>query len=69
LVDPLAAAVWTRHFALFAIGDVEVLGELFLAILAEENVLRHGRFSAEMIRLFCVQKQEGRPRVRTAFDV
>jgi hypothetical protein len=43
----LAAAVWARHVALVAIGDVEMLGEFFLAVLAEENVLRHGCFSGE----------------------
>ena len=65
----LAAAVWARHVALVAVGDVEMLGEFFLAVLAEENVLRHGRFSGEIILLFWVQKSEGRPRVRTAFGV
>ena len=65
----LAAAVWARHVALVAIGNVEVLGELFFAVLAEEDVLRHGRFSGQMILLFWVQKQEGRLRMRAAFDV
>jgi|SRR6185369_14652261 len=61
----LASAVWARHVALVAVGDVEMLGEFFLAVLAEENVLRHGRFSGEMILLFRVQKLEGRPLNKT----
>ena len=62
----LAAAVWARHVALVAVGDVEMLGEFFLAVFAEENVLRHGCFSGEIILQFWVQKQEGRPLMRTA---
>ena len=61
----LASAVWARHVALVAVGDVEMLGEFFLAVLAEENVLRHGRFSGEMILQFRVQKLEGRPLNKT----
>jgi hypothetical protein len=44
-VDSFAATVRARHFSLFAIGDVEMLGEFLLAVLAEENVLRHSGFS------------------------
>jgi hypothetical protein len=40
----LAAAVRADYAALFEISDVKNLGKLFVAILAEENVLRHGRF-------------------------
>ena len=43
LRHPLAAAVWTSHKALFEISDMKNLGKLFVAILAEKNVLRHGR--------------------------
>jgi hypothetical protein len=42
----LAAAVWTRHAALFEFRDVESLGELPVAILTEKNVLGHGRSPA-----------------------
>jgi len=44
-VDSFAATVRARHFGLLAIGDVEMLGEFLFAVLAEENILRHGRFS------------------------
>jgi len=47
LVDSFATTVRARHFGLLAIGDVEMLGEFLFAVLAEENVLRHGRFSKE----------------------
>jgi hypothetical protein len=40
----LAAAVRADYAAFFEIGDVKTLGKLFVAILAEENILRHGRF-------------------------
>jgi len=40
----LAAAVRADYAALFEISDVKNLGELFVAILTEKNVLRHGRF-------------------------
>jgi hypothetical protein len=40
----LAAAVGADHVTLFEIGDVKNPGKLFVAILAKENVLRHGRF-------------------------
>ena len=46
LGHPLAAAVWTRHAALFEVRDVEGLGELLVAILAVKNVLGHGRSPA-----------------------
>jgi hypothetical protein len=44
-VDSFAATVRARHFGFVAIGDVEMLGEFLFAVFAEENVLRHGRFS------------------------
>jgi hypothetical protein len=44
LGHPLAAAVWAHHAALFEVRDVENLGKFFVAILAEKNVVRHGRF-------------------------
>jgi hypothetical protein len=37
----LAAAVRADYAALVEISDVKNSGELFVAILAEENVLRH----------------------------
>ena len=40
----LAAAVRADYAALVEISDVKNSGELFVAILAEENILRHGRF-------------------------
>jgi hypothetical protein len=40
----LTAAKRADYGALFEISDVKYLGELFVAILAEENILRHGRF-------------------------
>ena len=40
----LAAAVRADYAALFEISDVKNLGKFFFAILAEKNVLRHGRF-------------------------
>jgi hypothetical protein len=44
LGHPLAAAVWTHHTALRKIRDVKNLGEFFVAILAEKNVVRHVPF-------------------------
>jgi hypothetical protein len=41
----LAAAVRADYAALFEISDVKNLGELFVAILTEKNVLRHNRSS------------------------
>jgi hypothetical protein len=40
----LAAAVRADYAGLFEISDVKNLGELFVAILTEKNVLRLGRF-------------------------
>ena len=40
----LAAAVRADYTALFEISDVKNPGKLFVAVLAEKNVLRHGRF-------------------------
>jgi hypothetical protein len=40
----LAAAVGADYAALFEISDMKNPGKLFVAILAEKNVLRHGRF-------------------------
>jgi hypothetical protein len=40
----LAAAVRADYAELFEIIDVKIPGKLFVAILAEKNVLRHGRF-------------------------
>ena len=47
----LTAAVWTDHAALFEIRDVKNLGKLFVAILAEKNVVRHGRFLLDLSSL------------------
>ena len=44
LGHPIAAAVWTHHAALFKFRDVKNLGKFFVAIQAEKNVMRHGRF-------------------------
>jgi hypothetical protein len=54
LDNALATTVGTGHDTLFEINDVKSLGELLVAILAEKNVLRHGRvlldhLSAHMI--------------------
>jgi hypothetical protein len=46
LVHPLAAAVWTHHTDLSEVRDVESLGELLVAILAEKNVLAHSHSPA-----------------------
>jgi len=43
LRHPLATTVWTHHRALSDITNMKNLGKLFVAILAEKNVLRHGR--------------------------
>jgi len=40
----LAATVRADYIALFEISEVNDLCKLFAAILAHENVLRHGRF-------------------------
>jgi hypothetical protein len=47
LSHALAAAVWTRHAALFEICDVESLGEFLVAILTQEYVFAHGRSPAK----------------------
>ena len=39
----LAAAVWTSYAALFDFGEMENLGELFIAILTKKNVLGHNQ--------------------------
>src|ERR1035437_2347863 len=44
LGHPLAAAVWTHRAALFKVRDVKNLGKFLVAILTEQNVVRHGRF-------------------------
>jgi hypothetical protein len=44
LSNSLAAAAWTDHATLFEIRDVKNLGKLLVAIHAEKNVVRHGRF-------------------------
>jgi hypothetical protein len=44
---PLAAAVWARDANLFELRDVESLGELLLAILAEKNILGNGHSPAK----------------------
>jgi hypothetical protein len=40
----LAAAVGADYIAFFEVSDAKNAGEFFAAILAEENVLWHGRF-------------------------
>jgi hypothetical protein len=40
----LAAAVGADYAALSEISDMKNAGEFLAAILAEENVMRHGRF-------------------------
>jgi hypothetical protein len=40
----IAAAVRADYAALFEISDVKNLRKLFVAILTQEDVLRHGRF-------------------------
>jgi hypothetical protein len=40
----LAAAVRADYADLLEVSDVKNPGKLFVAILAEKNVLRHGRF-------------------------
>ena len=63
----LAAAVRADYAALFEISDVKNLGELFVAILTEKNVLRHGRFllnvSSYMVARLVVR---GGPKAKTA---
>ena len=41
LDHPLATAVWTNDDGFLAIGDVQNLGKLLLAILAEEKIVWH----------------------------
>jgi len=48
----LAAAVRADYAALFEISDVKNPGKLFVAVLAEKNVLRHGRFLLEPSSLY-----------------
>ena len=43
-----AAAVRANYAALFEISDVKNQGKLFVAVLAEKNVLRHGRFLLDL---------------------
>jgi hypothetical protein len=45
--DPLAAAMWACYATLFEVCDVESLGELLVAILAEKNILGHGHSPAK----------------------
>ena len=47
----LAAAVRADYADLFEISDVKNLGKLFVAIQAEKNVLRHGRFFLDLCSL------------------
>jgi hypothetical protein len=51
LGHPLATAVWTYHAALFEIRDVKNLAKLFVAIQAEKNIVRHGRFLLDLSSL------------------
>jgi hypothetical protein len=49
LVYALAAANWTLDFGFLDVGDVEVLGEFLVAVLAVVEVLRHNATPAMMI--------------------
>jgi hypothetical protein len=41
--------MWTLDFGLLDIGDVEALGELFVAVLAVVEVLRHNATPCHII--------------------
>jgi hypothetical protein len=51
LVNPLAATAWARHLSFLHVGDMKMLGELLLAVVADKNVFRHGNSPANIIRL------------------
>jgi hypothetical protein len=51
LCHPLTAAVRADNTTLFEFGDVKILVKFFVAILAEKDVLRHGRFLPDLSSL------------------
>jgi hypothetical protein len=67
-MDSLAGAVWAHRRTFFEIGHVQMLGEFFLAVFAEENVLRHDGFSGQHHTPDCGAKAERPFRVGRPFD-
>jgi hypothetical protein len=49
LLDFLAAAVRAENFPFFVVDEEQDLGEEFLAIVAEEFVMRHTNLLAEVV--------------------